>query len=358
MKTHTLRWIGIGFLAFVLIILIALRLYLSTWLLNYVNNVLGHIDGYQGSVESINIDLYRGAYRINKLALNKVNGHIPTPFIAIDKTDFSLQWSSLLHGRVVSSVDLTHPVINFAVNNSQKQTGENVDWTKPIKDLMPIDINYVKFEDGAITYQDFSSTPQVNIYIHQMNGKVTNLRNVKDPNNELPSSLTVNGTSIGNGTLKINGRLNILKDIPDMNLLLALEKVNLPALNSYSEAYGAFDFASGDFSLYSQMIVKDSQVHGYIKPIVTHLSVDVLKKANPLEIVWSSAVAAVLKVFTNPSQDQFATKIDLDGTVGNINTDTWSTLGGIFRNAFINAMSKGFDQTGQEGIVQPQPQQQ
>jgi len=345
----------IGFASLVVIVVIVLRLYLSVWVLDYVNGVLAHIPGYKGSVESINIDLYRGAYRINNLKLDKDTGKIPVPFIDIAAIDLSLQWSALLHGRIVSSITLTQPVINFAVSKGDKQTGEDVDWTKPIKNLAPIDINYVRFRDGSVTYQDFSSTPQVNIYIHQMDGRIDNLRNVEKGNAALPSTVTVRGNSIGNGSLKLDGHMNILKQVPDMDLFLALENVDLPALNSYSEAYAAFDFKEGNFNLYSHMAAKNGQVSGYIKPIVTNLSVDVLKKANPPEVVWSSVMAGVLTIFTNVSKDQFATRIDLEGSVGKINTNVWSALVGIFDNAFVNAMSKGFDQTGDQGLIE-QPQ--
>lgn len=354
-KSHSLLWRSLACIAaLILVILVILRLYLSTWVLDYVNNVLANIPGYQGSVGSINIDLYRGAYRINKLVLNKIEANIPVPFIAIDVTDFSVEWRSLLHGRIVASATLTHPVINFATNKSTKQTGENVDWTKPIKDLVPVDINYVKFNDGVITYQDFSATPQVNVYIHQMNGEVRNLRNVTDPATPLPSTLYVKGSSIGNGNLNISGRLNILKEVPDMDIKLALENVNLPALNNYTEAYAAFDFKAGNFNLYSQLTVKDKRVSGYIKPVVTKLEVNVIKKDNPVEVVWSTAVAVVLKVFTNPSKDQFATRVDLEGSLDHVGTDVWSALGGVFRNAFISAMTRGFDETGDKAAL-PNP---
>src|SRR5258708_601428 len=58
----------------VVIGLIAARLYLDTWLLNYVNNVLHNIKGYDGSAQSIQVDLYRGAYRIHNLVIKKKEG--------------------------------------------------------------------------------------------------------------------------------------------------------------------------------------------------------------------------------------------------------------------------------------------
>jgi len=349
---HPLLWrILAGFGVLLLAVLLVVHTYLAGWLLDYVNGVLANIKGYQSSVESINIDLYRSAYRINKIVINKKEGNIPTPFIAIDVLDFSLQWSALLHGRIVSDMKLIHPVINFAVNESATQNGMGVDWTKPIKDLMPIDINHVHFDDGSITYKDFSSTPPVNIYIHHMYGEVDNLRNVESAAESLPSPMEVQGSSIGNGNLKMRGRLNIIKQIPDMDVQLALENVALPALNSYSEAYAAFDFKSGTFNLYSQIIVKNDQVSGYVKPMATNLSVDVLKEPNPLRIVWNTAVAAILKIFTNPTKDQFATRADLEGNLDNVNANTWTVLGGIVRNAFISAMSKGFEQTDRHDVI-------
>ena len=195
--------------AFLLAVVVAVHTYFASWLLQYVNNVLHHINGYEGSVESIDIDLYRGAYRINKLVLNKKEGAIPTPFISIETTDLSIQWRALIHGRIVSDVELIAPVINFAVSKSASQTGENVDWIKPVKKLMPVDINYIRFEKGKIAYQDFSSTPHVDIYIHHMQGEVTNLRNVVNEPEPLPSILTIKGDTIGDGNLSIKGKMNI-----------------------------------------------------------------------------------------------------------------------------------------------------
>lgn len=346
------RWILGSIAAALLTTIVVVHLYLNSWLLDYVNKVLGDIPGYPGSAESIEIDLYRGAYKINNLVINKKSGHIPTPFVSIDETDLSIEWRSLFHGRIVSEATLTRPVINYAVKENTKQTGVEVDWTKPIKDLMPIDINHVRIKDGSITFKDFSSTPQVNLYMHDIEGAVYNLRNVEDDKDSMPSTLKIQGRSIGHGNLKVTGRLNILKKVPDMDLLVALEKVNMPALNSYSQAYAAFDFKTGEFDLYSHLMVKNNRVNGYIKPIARHMEVDVLKSENPLQVVWSAAVAAVIELFTNHTKDQFATQAELQGNLDDFGTDFWETLGGILSNAFIEAIGRGFDETNDRELIE------
>jgi hypothetical protein len=341
------KWrIGGGILIFFVALLIAARLYLNVWLLGYVNDILNRINGYEGSVESIDIDLYRGAYRAHHLQLFKKEGRIPVPFIDIKTVDLSVEWSALLHGRIVSDAELDQPVINFAVNKSgtAEQTGAGVDWSKPIKDLMPIDINLVTFKNGKLTYQDFSTKPQVNIYIHHMSGEAQNLRNVVDANEALPSSLLVKGDSIGGGNLEIKGKMNILKPVPDMDLKTKLEHVHLPALSDYSNAYAAVDIKDGNLNVYSEFILKDNRVSGYVKPLATHVSlIDLSKKTNPIKLAWEAVVAVVVEIFTNHPKDQFATKIPLEGNLDNIDTDSWSAVAGIIRNAFIRAFKNGLD---------------
>lgn len=345
-RTWNWKWIGLWALLLVAIALLAGRLYLNAWLPKYVNRVLNTIEGYQGSVEDIDIALYRGAYKIHKLKIDKKTGNIPTPFIAIETVDLSIQWGALLHGRIVSDIELLKPELNFAVSRSgnARQTGAGVDWNKPIRDLMPIDINLVTFRDGKLSYQDFSTTPKVNVYINNMSGEMRNLRNVEDKGNALPSTLIVRGDSIGKGALALDGRLNILKPVPDMDLNLKLEHVHLPALSDYSNAYAAVDIEGGRLNVYSEVRVKNNRVSGYVKPIATDVSlIDLRKPTNPVKLAWEVLVAAVVEIFTNQPHDQFATKIPLEGDLDDIDTDSWSALLGIIRNAFVQAMSKGFD---------------
>lgn len=336
----------------ILALLAGARIYLNTWLLGYVNRVLNNIEGYEGSAGNIGVDLYRGAYRIYDLKIYKKNAGIPTPFITIEQADLSIQWTALFHGRIVSSADLLHPAIHFAVKNKNRQIGNEVDWTKPIKELMPIDINVVMLRDGNLTFQDFASNPQVNLYIHHMEGNVQNLRNVVDKTTPLPSTIDIRGTSIGEGNLSIRGRMNILKDVPDVDLLIKLENVHLPAMNNFSNAYANIDFKDGDFSLYSEFIIKDKRVSGYIKPIARHISVAGLKEeSNPIKAAWEAVASAVIELFTNHATDQFATRAELTGNLDNIRTDTWSTIAGIFHNAFIASFKKGLDETGERGLL-------
>lgn len=345
LRRHRWRYALGGLIILLAVALIAGRLYLPIWLTDYVNKTLNTIPGYRGGVASIDVHLYRGAYTIHGLKLNKLNAGIPVPFLAIGTTDLSLQWGALFNGRIVSDVHLYGPTVNFAKGKSgTEQTGKETNWNDPIKKLMPIDINVVEIKGGKITYQDFSSKPPVDIYINNLSGTLNELRNTNHANAALPSSMDFTGDSIGGGKLGLKGRLNVLTPEVDMDIDGKLEGAELKAFNSFSNAYAGLDFKKGSMDIYTELAVKGGRVDGYVKPIVRNLSVDKIPEGtNPFQVAWATAASFLLEVFSNQTNDQFATKVPLTGSLDSIETKFWPTLGGIFRNAFVEAFTKGTD---------------
>lgn len=335
-----------GFLLlFVVIALIVARIYLPVWLKDYANKTLNNIDGYRGSVEAVDVNLLRGAYTIRGLVLNKIDAGIPVPFLSIATSDISLQWGALLRGHIVSDVHLDKAQINFAKSKrGTTQTGVGTNWFDPIKQLAPIDINLVEIRRSQITYQDFSTAPKVDLRITNVNGQMTNLRNVDEKNVALPATLAFTGTSIGDGAMQLSGKFNPLTRYIDMDVDGQLEHANLTAFNDFSNAYAGVHFKEGTMNVYSEVGVQDGRVRGYVKPLIRDLSVDrIPDESNPLEVLWSTAASVLLEILQNQPRDQLATKVPLTGTLDRIETPFWPTLGGIFRNAFIKAFSTGTD---------------
>lgn len=342
-RLHLWQKITVYSVLTIAVLLIAGRIYLPYWVKDYANKTLNNIEGYRGSVADIDIALYRGAYTIHGLELFKIDKNIPAPFIDIRSIDLSLQWGALFKGSVVGDVTLNRPVINFATSKTgaTAQTGTDTDWTKPIKDLMPLDINWIEINNGRISYQDFSASPKVDLFVDDLELRATNLRNADDKNVPFPSDITARGNSIGQGKLAIDGKVNILKEIPDMDITSKLESVNMPALNDYARSFAGIDFAKGNLDIYTDLLVKDGKVTGFIKPLAKNIELIDYNdpEFNPVGYLWESFVSVVLEIFSNQSKDQFATQIRLEGNIDNPETNVWSTLGGIFRNAFIKGFS-------------------
>lgn len=326
----------------ILVILIAIRISLPYVITDYVNKVLDDVPEYSGSIQDVDLNLYRGAYKIRELKMVKTGEKIPVPFLDIELVDLSIEWGALFDGSIVGEVELIRPVVNFA---AIKQTGTEADWTQPIKDLMPLQINRFAVVEGKVTYRDFESEPEVNISLDSLQLEATNLNNVEDERNKLPSTITVNATSIGDGKLYALCHANILKEIPDFDLDFKFEEVNLPALNNFTEAYSKLDFEKGTFNLYVEMAVSDGALEGYVRPILTDIKVLDLSrdKKNPLNLIWEGVAGALMGIFKNQPRDQFATQVPLEGDLNSPDTDIWPTIGNIFKNAFIEAFQKDTD---------------
>jgi hypothetical protein len=184
----------------------------------------------------------------------------------------------------------------------------------------------------------------VDLYIDDIRAEVTNLRNIEATHEALPSALHVQGRSIGKGALHIDGRINILREIPDFNLKLKLENASLPAFNGFTRSAAALDFDSGTLSVYSELAGVNGHITGYIKPIAINVKMVTIDKAkNPVDFIWESLAAAFIEIFKNHPTGQFALRIPIDGTINNPHEDLWTGFWSIFANAFGKAFPRNTD---------------
>lgn len=319
----------------------------------HVNKVLANIPGYSGSISGVDIWLVRGAYIIHDLKIFKTERNEKVPFIDIPSTDLSVEWRALIHGSVVGEVIFENSALNFIGGNKDSegkennQAGEDVDWTVPLKKLIPLQINRLEVINGSVFFYDFTTNPKVDLNLKQLNLLATNLNNAEKQTGTLPSKVNLTATSIGDGQLSIDMNINVLKEIPDLDMDLKFEKVNMPALNDFFLAYSKIDIEKGTFFLYSEMTILDGVIKGYIKPLAQNVKVVNWKedKQNMFNLVWQSIVGFFVEIFENQKKDQFATKVPLTGNLNNIKTKTWPTIWNIFTNAFVKAFEMKTDNT-------------
>lgn len=326
-------------LALLAAVLIGARLYLPFWVTDYVNKQIAQLDGYRGSIDGVGISLWRGAYQIYGLDIHKRDG-LKEPFVAAKLVDFSIEWKALWHGSIVSEIDIHDITLNFA----KSQSGKGGGFADFITSLTPFDINRLEVSGGRVAYLDYSASPDVNLYIDDVSLLVTNLRNIEDKNERLPSTLEVSGTSIGDGALKISGKGNILRDVPDFDVDVRLEKAQLPAFNDYTREAAAIDFDKGNASFYSELAAANGQLVGYIKFIADDVTmINLSRQDNIFNAMWESLAATFMTLFKNHSEDQFALRLPIEGRIDNPQSGVWSAFASIFSNAFAGAFPRDTD---------------
>ncbi|MCK0161670.1 DUF748 domain-containing protein [Allomuricauda sp. F6463D] len=323
----------------ILVLLIGLRIALPYIVKNYVNKVLADIPGHYGHVEDIDISLLTGAYIIDHLYLNKVNAGSEIPFLNFERTHISVEWSSLIKGEVVSEINMTRPQLIYVFEDQQKETPENAnveDWSKALTDLVPIDINKLEIHGGKVAFVQLAANPNIDLHLDSLELYATNLRNVVREEARLPSNLSADAISFGGGNLHLEGEMDIVKQIPDMDLALSLENANATALNDFTDHYAGLDFDKGSFNVYSEMAIADGYLQGYLKPIIEDAKL-IGKEDAFLETLWEGFVGFFKFLLKNQKENTLATKVPLEGDLNDVDTKIWPTITNIFKNAWIQA---------------------
>lgn len=329
-----------------LIVLVIFRLYLPTLVKNYVNKVLADIPGYYGQVEDIDIALIRGAYVINGMYLNKGTAESQVPFLSFPKTDISIEWKSLFHGKIVSEIIMTSPKLVYVFEDQKDTPGDADvdDWTQALTDLVPIDINHFEVHDGKVAFVQLSANPNIDLQINQLELTADNLRNVVEKERILPSPIRASGVSIGQGKVSLEGNMNLFKEFPDMDLSFSIENAEATALNDFTNYYAGLDFDRGTFSLYSEVAIADGHMVGYVKPLLTDTKL-IGEGDGFLEILWEGFVGFFKFILKNQGTDTVATKVPFEGDLNNVEAGVWPTVLNIFKNAWIKAFTTSIDES-------------
>ena len=206
----------------------------------------------------------------------------------------------------------------------------------------------ISVRDFDVTHSNFAFTdktanPNYKLFINDTELTIKNLSNHQTQG---PAELTLRGKFMGTGDTNIAGDFLASGQGPAVNLKLAMQNTDLPSMNDLLRAFGRFDVAAGQLTVYAQVDIKNGNIDGYVKPMFANLKVYDYQKDKGTGILHQAkelAIGGASHLFKNHSTEKVATDVDLKGKLTSPNVDTWQALGQIVRNAFIEAIIPGFD---------------
>jgi uncharacterized protein involved in outer membrane biogenesis len=341
-------------IATLVVVLVALDLALPYLVRNYLNDKLADMGDYRGQITDVDLALWRGAYRINGLQIVKVDGKVPVPFVKAPLIDLSVSWHSLWYDHaVVAKVQFIQPELNFVdggANKAASQTGQGTDWRAQLSKLLPITLNEVRIQDGKIAFHNFSSKPPVNINATSVNASVYNLTNVVDVKGKRDASFDGKALLQGQAPLEATATFDPLSNFEDFEFRFRARDLQLKRMNDFASAYGKFDFKAGTGDVVIEAQAQKGQLTGYIKPLLRDVEVfdwqqDVENKdKNIFRSIWEAVVGASETVLKNQSKNQFATRVELSGSVHQQDISAFSAFLQILRNGFIQAFNARYEQ--------------
>jgi hypothetical protein len=239
---------------------------------------------------------------------------------------------------------LHSPATKQAEAQRVKEAGKQIE-KQNNRPAVDISVRELDVSHSDFSYTDKTSNPNYRVFINDAD---LTLRNLSNHQNHGPADLTLRGKLMGSGDTNVAGDFLASQQGPAFNLKLALQNTDLTSMNDLLRAYGGFDVAAGQLSVFSQVAVKDGNMDGYIKPMFANLEVyDYQKDKNTgfLHQAKELVIGGAFHLFKNRSTEKVAADIDLKGKLTRPDIDTWQAVGQVLRNAFIEAIIPGFDRT-------------
>lgn len=345
-------WPLIG-LASLIVLLVALHLALPILVRDYLNDRLADMGDYRGQVTDVDLAWWRGAYKINGLEIVKTTGKVPVPFVQAPLIDLSVSWHALWYDHaVVAKVAFLKPVLNFVDGGSKQasQTGQGTDWRQQLDKLLPITLDEVRINDGTLTFRNFNSRPKVDLKATDLQANIRNLTNVKDVEGRRDASFEATARMLGDAKVESRATFDPFSEFEDFEFRLRASGIQLRRLNDFASAYGKFDFNAGHGDVVIEAQARDAQLSGYIKPLLRDVDVfnwqqDVKDEDKGFfRSIWEAVVGTTETVLKNQRKNQFATRVELSGSVHKSDISAFEAFLQILRNGFVQAFSARYEQ--------------
>lgn len=329
------------------LLLVAARLALEPLLLNYVNRKIDALDAYGGHIADLDLSLLRGGYEIEGIEIVKSGAGQPVPFFKADRIAATVEWRSLLRGRLVAQADLFRPQANLvkAETEQQSQLGKEVNWVDQFKELFPFRFNTVRVHDGTVTFRAPGIRTQDALTARHIDGQLANLTNVEDADKETFAGFHFTASVLDGGSARVDGAVDPLAAAPTFDLNLSVKDVQLPQVNPWLTRFIKADAENGAFELYLELAAADRKFQGYAKPVMSNVDIYSSEEPekNPFKRLWEGIVDVAANILENREKDQVAARIPISGTIEHPDTNLLATIGSVLHNAFVAAFARSLE---------------
>jgi uncharacterized protein YhdP len=333
----------------VLTIAIIARAALPVWMENFMNEQLAALEGYDGHVEDVDFALWRGGFAVDDLRIVRSTADHQTPFFDAERLEVSLEWKSLLDGKIAAEGRAIKPVLNLvqAKTKEDSQMGTETKWPTGLGELYPFEINTFKVLDGTITFRAPGIQTEDALTANHVNAVVSNLRNVNEENKEAFARFESSGEVLGEALMRISGTLDPLAKQPTFDVNMQLEQVQLTELNPWLREFLKADAQAGTFELYLELAAADGAFKGYAKPLMQNVDMYGSQEEHDplLRKIWEGIVEFAANVVENDEEDQIGARIPFSGTITDPHTSIWATIASVMRNAFVSAFAHSLEGT-------------
>jgi hypothetical protein len=244
------KWV-IGVLAVVLALAYAVAFLIDEPLRRMTEREMNaRMKGYTARIGHLNFHPIGFAVDLQDLVIIQ-DAHPDPPVLHVPRLTASVQWSAIIHARVVADftlyapqvyVDRTHLVRELEDPTPVEEHG----WQDALQAIYPLKLNEFRIRNGAVTYVDAAAARPVTM--RELEVVINDVRNVRSGPDVYPSPVRIEAAVFDTGRLRIAGQADFLR-VPHLGVKghIALEQVPLDALRSIVARYG-LTLAAGTFT--------------------------------------------------------------------------------------------------------------
>lgn len=327
-------------LGIVALILIAARIYLPFFLENQINKSISEMEDLSGGVGNVSLGIIRGNARLSDLVIyNEEYPDPSTPFVSVASTEIFVNWGALFSRKLVATVNIDSVVVNYVIYEEVEP--EEVDLVAMLREIMDFQID-LNITNSAVNFVDITTDPQIDVSFGDIFVAARYLTNEIHTNDTLPATINMSAVVMGTGSVSAGLGINYMKEIPDFELELELENVDLTDFNELARSYGGFEIESGSFHLYTEAAANEGFMKGYMKPLLGEIDIGSADD-NLLQQFYEAALDATATVLESPDEGYIATRVEFEGDIDDPDVRVLNAIWNLLRNAFIDGFSRGIE---------------
>lgn len=324
-----------------------------------VNEKLAQIPGFAGRAEDVTLALWRGAVDVNNFVVYERGHEDDPPLVHIRKASIRLAPGALFGGKIGAAATVDGAELNIvkrekAPEKDEEETSAELQekkrevqrWQTVFREAVPMELTRLEVKNTRVRFIDITTDPRVDVGVEDLHIVATDLQNRPEANGDpLPAKIQIDALTTGNGKLHVELQVNPIAKQPRFTANFELREMELPPANSFLLAYANADVSRGSFEVFMEIEAKDGAYDGYVKPLFHDLEFETAsdKDKNAAELLAKKVVTTVASVLENDEKEQVATKAPFAGNFAENELDIWSTIGNLFRNAFVQALRGGFE---------------
>lgn len=248
----------------------------------------------------------------------------------------------LVHGVALEYLHLPHTA--EAEKARAQQTAEVA--KQATRTSTELRIERLEVVKSTFGFMNQAAKPAYRLQLTDTNLTVEHLGNQR---RDGPAVARLTGQLMGRGETRLTVSLQPQAGSADMDVTAQIEGADLVRLKDLVRAYGGFEIAEGEFSVYSELQMKGGAIDGYVKPLFRGVEVGTDGEAGAekglRQRLYEGLVGIGAKVLKNRLRGEVATVVPISGRVDGPKVARWETVGRLLQNAFLKPIAPGYEPT-------------